>query len=278
MQNSFFSVLLSVYYKEKPEYLCLALDSIWNQTLQPYEIVIVKDGELTDDLKLILSEFSNDKPVKFIVNEQNMGLSYSLNRGLQACSCNWVARMDTDDICFPNRFEKQVQFLNDHPEIDILGSFATKINETGNEIELMKVPVEHKNIYKYIWTNPFIHPSVMFKKDKILSSGGYNPNSGIRMDDYELWFRCAKNKLIFANLQVPLLYYRFFAESIKKRTIKVGIAQLKVGLNGCKMLNLPLMAYIGITIPFIRSLLPYPLNRWYNTLVSKINPRNRKRV
>jgi glycosyltransferase involved in cell wall biosynthesis len=270
-----FSVLLSVYIKENPSYLQLALKSIWDdQTLKPSEIVIVKDGSLTDDLESVLSEFSNDKPVKFIINEQNMGLSFSLNRGLKVCSYNIVARMDTDDICFPDRFEKQIQFLNEHPDIDILGSFAIKIDEKGEKNNLMKVPIDNKLIHKYIWTNPFIHPSVIFRKDKILFSGGYNPDSGIRMDDYELWFRCAKNKLAFANLSFPLLYYRFFADSIKKRNIQVGISQFKVGLNGCRLLNLPLIAYIGITVPLIRALLPYPLNKWFNNLMQKINPRD----
>jgi glycosyltransferase involved in cell wall biosynthesis len=276
MKTTAFSVLMSVYYKEKPEYLLLALDSIWDkQTLKPNEIVIVKDGELTKELESVLSDFATDKPIKFLVNEQNMGLSYSLNRGLQACSCNLIARMDTDDICFPNRFEKQVQFLNEHPKIDILGSFAAKINENGNEIELIKVPVEHENIYRLIWTCPFIHPSVIFRKDKILSIGSYNPDSGVRQDDYELWFRCAKNKLRFANLPEPLLYYRFFADSVKRNNIKVGINQFKVGIKGCKELKYPLKAYLGIYIPLLRSFLPYPLNIWFNNLMVKFNPREK---
>jgi glycosyltransferase involved in cell wall biosynthesis len=272
MEKIKFSVLLSIYKKEKPEYLRLALTSIWTQTLKPDEIVIVKDGKLTDELDTVLLEFAKDKPVKFVINEQNRGLSYSLNKGLSACSYNLVARMDTDDICFPERFEKQIKFFTENSNIDIVGSYAVKIDKKGTELGLMKKPVENRDIHKYIWTNPFIHPTVMFRKDKILLSGGYNPNSGIRMDDYELWFRCAKNKLTFANLPFPLLYYRFFDESIKKRSLKVGITQFKVGFNGCKTLHLPKVAYIGITVPLIRSLLPYPFNRRFNNLMQKFNP------
>jgi glycosyltransferase involved in cell wall biosynthesis len=275
MEKIKFSVLLSVYKKEKPEYLRLALDSIWNQTLKPNQIVIVKDGELTDELESVLSDFSNDKPVKFVVNEQNMGLSFSLNRGLSACTNDLVARMDTDDICFSERFEKQIKFLIDNPDIDIVGSYAVKIDEKGNESELMKVPVLHENIYQLIWICPFIHPSVMFRKDKILSIGSYNPNSGFRQDDYELWFRCAKNKLKLANLPEPLLYYRFFADSVKRNNIKTGISQFKVGLKGCRELKYPLKAYIGICVPLFRSFLPYPVNVWFNNLMIKLNPREK---
>jgi glycosyltransferase involved in cell wall biosynthesis len=270
-----FSILLSVYKKENPSYFRLALNSIWNQTLKPAEIVIVKDGPLTDELEAVLVDFVRYIPVKFVVNEQNIGLAASLNRGLQACSHEIVARMDTDDICFPNRFEKQILYLQQHPEIDILGSFAIKIDENGTEIELMKVPVAHKDIFKLIWASPFIHPSVIFKKKEIISVGNYNPDAGLRQDDYELWFRCAKNKLTFANLPEPLLYYRFFSDSVNRNNIRVGIDRFKVGFKGSRELSYPFFVYAGVTIPLIRSLLPHPLNIWLNKLMIKYNPRSK---
>ena len=274
MDNFHFSVLLSVYCKEKPNYLQLALQSIWDsQTLKPSEIIIVKDGKLTEELELVLSTFAKIAPVKFVINEKNMGLTYSLNKGLKECSYNLVARMDTDDICFFNRFEKQIKYLQQHPEVDVLGGGAIKIDELGNEIELMIVPIEHNKISKLIWTCPFIHPSVMYKKEKVMSIGNYNPNAGVRQDDYELWFRCAINNFNFANLSEPLLYYRFFSNSVKKNNIKVGIDRFKVGFKGCRKLKFPFIAYIGVSVPLIRSLLPYPLNVWFNTLMIKYNPR-----
>ena len=276
MNNLHFSVLLSVYCKEKPNYLQLALQSIWdNQTRKPSEIVVVKDGKLTEELELMLSNFAKTAPVKFIVNEQNMGLAYSLNKGLEACSYDIVARMDTDDICFPKRFEKQIDYLLQHPEIDILGSFATKIDENGKEIGLMIVPIEHDNINRLIWTCPLIHPSVMYKKEKIISIGSYNLNAGVRQDDYELWFRCAINKLKFANLKESLLYYRFSEDNVKKNNICVGINRLKVGFKGCRNLKYPFIAYIGVAVPLIRSLFPYPLNVWFNELMIKYNPKSK---
>ena len=131
-----FSVLLSVYFKENPNYLAKALESIWiNQVLKPTQIVVVKDGALTPELEEVLNDFSKIAPIDYVVNENNIGLSASLNKGLKACKYEIVARMDTDDISCPNRFEKQMAFFNENPGIDILGSFATKIDENGNFID-----------------------------------------------------------------------------------------------------------------------------------------------
>ena len=184
--------------------------------------------------------------------------------------------MDTDDICIPERFEKQVSFLSSHSEVDIVGSYATKIDEYGNDLnELVKVPITHENIMRLIWTCPMNHPTVMYRKDKILSVRGYNPDAGPRQDDYDLWFRCAEKGLHFANIPESLLRYRFFTNSIKKNSIKVGWYRLKVGLHGCRQLHLSLIAYVGVCIPFIRSLLPYPLNLYFQNLMNLINPRNK---
>lgn len=274
MQN--FSVLLSIYNKEKPDDLKLALNSIWqSQSIKPSQIVIIKDGPLTEELDNVLSNFSLVTPTDFILNEKNLGLSASLNKGLFACKHDLVARMDTDDIAYPDRFKKQIYFMNENKHIDIVGSFATKIDEYGIEGDIMRVPISHEEILKYIWTCPFIHPSVMFRKSKIQNIGSYNPNAGPRQDDYELWFRCAINGLKFANIPEPLLYYRFFSDSLRKNNLKVGWHRFKVGFKGCRKLNVPPFAYIGITIPLVRSIMPYPLNKWFQEFMNKINPRHK---
>lgn len=266
-----YTILISVYSKEKPEYLKSALDSIYNQTMLPNEVVLVEDGPIGDDLKQVIVGYPSLKIVRLGTNQ---GLSNALNAGLRYCSNDIVARMDSDDICFPDRFEKQVSYLNSHPEVDIVGAYATKIDEHGNFLnELVKVPISHENIIRLIWTCPMNHPTVMFRKDKLVAVGGYNPNAGPRQDDYDLWFRCAEKGLHFANIPEPLLYYRFFADSIKKNSIKVGWYRLKVGLSGCRRLHLPLIARIGVCIPFFRSLLPYPFNVYFQNLMNCINPR-----
>ena len=141
-----YSVLISVYYKERPIYLKSALDSVLNQTLPPSEIILIKDGPLTVELEKVLSSYDTNL-LKIIPLPNNLGLSKALNIGLKHCSYEFVARMDTDDICYPSRFEKQVLFLQSHPTIDIVGAYATKIDECGNNLEeVIKVPVSHEDI------------------------------------------------------------------------------------------------------------------------------------
>ena len=113
-----FSVLLSVYWKENPDWLRLSLKSIWeDQSLKPAEIVLVKDGPLTDRLETVISQFKQSAPLKIVPLSQNQGLGRALNEGLKFCSFDLVARMDTDDISKPDRFEKQIRFISQHPDI-----------------------------------------------------------------------------------------------------------------------------------------------------------------
>lgn len=267
-----FSVLMSLYIKEKPSYLRQSLESIFKSTLQPSQVVMVLDGPITVEQKSILDDFPQ---LTLVPLEKNGGLSNALNVGLKYCKYEFIARMDTDDICHPERFEKQVKYFENNPAVDIVGTYSFKMNESGVVIGKMTVPINHEDIYKKVWTCPFIHPTVMFKKDSLLVVGGYNPNSGPRQDDYELWFRCADNGLHFANIPEYLLYYRFFADSVKKNSIKIGWWRMKVGLRGCRKLKLPIWARFGVCVPFVRSLLPYPLNIWFNELMIKLNPRNK---
>ena len=114
-----FSVLLSVYIKEQPIFLEQSLASILNQTLIPPEIVLIKDGSLTTELDLIIKKYQNEVPmIKVIQLPQNQGLGKALNEGLKHCSHELVARMDTDDIAKSNRFERQIQVFEEHPEVD----------------------------------------------------------------------------------------------------------------------------------------------------------------
>ena len=266
-----FSVLLSLYAKESPTYLELALDSIYASSLLPTEVIVVKDGPLTNELEQVLKKY---QAIKYVPLTTNHGLSYALNKGLEACKCNLIARMDTDDICHKDRFKKQIDYFDTHPDVDVVGTYAYKIDETGDTIGLLKVPSTHDEIFSKVWTCPFIHPTVMFRKDSILRIGGYNSDAGPRQDDYDLWFRCAWNGFKFANIPEPLFYYRFFSDSIRKNNIKVGWYRFKVGCKGCRKLHFPFWTYIGVFVPFFRSLLPYPLNVYFNKFMEKINPRN----
>ena len=264
---------MSLYDKESPRYLFESLNSLKVQSKPLKELVLVLDGAINDELQNVVDKFIDDIPVEIVQLEKNRGLSEALNIGLRHCSNDWVVRMDTDDVCYPERLEKLSEFISANPKKDIVGSFAKKIDEDGDIGDVIEVPTSSDKIRELVWTCPMIHPTVCFKKDKILDVGGYDSNAGPRQDDYDLWFRCVKAGLTFSNIPEPLLYYRFTDENIKKNNIKVGYYRFKVGYNGLREVGGSPIAYVGIFIPFIRALLPYPLNVWMYKALEKFHPR-----
>lgn len=271
-----FSVLISLYYKESPIYFNIALKSIFEQTVQPEQVVLVIDGPIGNELSGVVKEYQKMYPaLEVYPQEKNKGLSTALNIGLKKCRNEIVFRMDTDDICYSNRFERVLQEYEKNPELEIVGSFATMIDEEGHEIKGMTAPVSQEEICKKVWTCPFIHPTVSFKKSALLRVGSYNPNSGPRQDDYELWFRCVEHGLKCKNIDEPLLYYRFFSDSVNRNNVKVGLWRAKVGLKGSWRCKCSPIAYIGVCYPLFRSLMPGFIRRGMYKMSDKINPRTK---
>lgn len=211
-----FSVLLSLYYKEQPSFLIQSLDSILSQTLLPNEIVLVKDGPLTPKLDSIVSEYENRYPlIKVVPLEKNLGLGKALNEGLKYCSYDLIARMDTDDIAYPKRFEKQVQLMTQHPEIDACSSWIDEfLDSTDNIISTKKLPETNEDIKKYAkHRSPLNHPAVMFRKKTVMAVNGY---SGFP-EDYCLWVKMIMNGSKMYNFQESLLFFRYSPDMIKRR-------------------------------------------------------------
>jgi glycosyltransferase involved in cell wall biosynthesis len=212
-----FSVLLPVYYKEDPNYFRLALESLKNQTLPPSEVVLVKDGSLTLDLEKVIEEYEPLLPFKVLPLDQSNGLGDALHHGLLNCSHEYVARMDSDDICVKERFEKQAMIFMSNPNLDILGSYLKEfVNEVGDLNDIRRVPLRHNEIYSYTFRRcPFNHPTVMFKKSAVLKAGSYK-----RMpffEDYYLWIRMAVAGCQFQNTDEILLNYRIGNNMINRR-------------------------------------------------------------
>ena len=204
-----FSVLMAVYKKEKPLFFKEALRSVFEQSLIPNEVVLVKDGPLTEELEQIIVDFSSkNEQLKVITLEKNQGLGEALRIGLNACSFDLVARMDSDDICKPYRFEKQIAFLKEHKEITIVGSWIEEFSDCKEEIEAIReLPQEDKQLKIFMkWRNPFNHMTVMFRKKDILAVGGYQPF--YLLEDYYLWNRLANANYYFANIGESLLWAR----------------------------------------------------------------------
>ena len=196
-----FSVLLSLYHKESPLFLRQSLTSIFTQTLLPIEVVLVEDGPLTDELYAVIKEFTSQHPeLKVISLPTNRGLGKALNEGLKHCSYDLVARMDTDDIAKPDRFEKQLAIFLEHPEIDVVGAWIDEFEgEVSNVLSMRKVPEQHENILRFAKGRcPVNHPVVMFRKSAVLKAGGYKHFP--LFEDYYLWVRMLMNGARFYNI------------------------------------------------------------------------------
>ena len=214
-----FSVLMSVYYKESPEYLRQSLESIFNQTILPNEIVLIEDGELSDELYRTIDTFLTNYSsiLKIVKLDVNSGLGVALSIGLSHCSYELVARMDTDDIAKPDRFEKQLAIFHRYPEIDVCSAWIDEfVNDVSSVISVRKLPEHHDDIVQFAKSRcPINHPVVMFKKSAVLAAGGYKHFP--LFEDYYLWVRMILNGARFYNIQESLLYFRFSPEMIKRR-------------------------------------------------------------
>lgn len=231
-----FSVLMSVYKKENPSYMRDCLNSVFNQTLQPTEVVLVEDGPLTQELYDLVSNFEkHHSRLKVVPLEKNGGLGKALNEGLKHCSYDYVARMDTDDQCYPTRFEKQIKFLEEHPNIDVVGSLTTEFTDDGNGVKKILstkyFPETVEETERYSWKRcPVEHPAVIFKKQAVLKAGGYQ--HCLLFEDYHLWARMLVNGAKFYNIQEPLLYFRMTEDSFNRR------GGLKYAMNEFKALGM----------------------------------------
>ena len=213
-----FSVLISVYYKEKPEYLKDAINSIFNQTLRPNEVILVEDGKLTDELYNTIKKLQEKyNEIKTVCLKENQGLGPALNEGLKYCSYDIVARMDSDDICMPDRFKIQIDFMEKHPDIDIISGWIDEFyGYKENIISTRKTPETHDEIVKFGKSrNPINHPAAMFKKNVVCNIGGYKAIP--LLEDYDLWVRAILNGSHLYNIQQSLLWFRLSDNAFLRR-------------------------------------------------------------
>ena len=210
-----YSVLMSLYKKEHPEYLRLALDSMINQSVKPDEIVLVEDGPLTDELYAVVEEY---KPyLHIVVNQKNLGLGLALNEGLKACRNELVARMDTDDISKPDRCEKQLKRFEEKPKLAIVGSHIDEfVGTPDNVISQRRVPLTSEDIYEYAKKrSAFNHPAVMYRKSSVLAEGGYSDLK--RNQDVDLFGRMLFKGYKAENIDEALLWFRSSDELAARR-------------------------------------------------------------
>ncbi|MEG1725253.1 MAG: glycosyltransferase [Anaerovoracaceae bacterium] len=214
-----YSVLMSLYKKENPEYLRIAIESMLNQTVKPDEIVIVEDGLLTDELYAVVNEYKAANPTIFVLvkNEVNIGLGLALNNGLKACRNELVARMDTDDISKEDRCEKQLNRFEEKPELAIVGAWVDEFRITQDKvISTRAVPTESNDIYNFAKRrSAFNHPVVMYRKSKVLENKGYCDLR--RNQDVDLFGRMLYSGCKAENIAEALLFFRSNDDLAKRR-------------------------------------------------------------
>lgn len=183
------SVLMTVYIREIAQYLTESIESILNQTVKASEIVIVKDGPVRDEINETLKYYEEKYPgfFKIITLEKNQGSGIASKIGIENCSYELIARMDSDDISMPNRFEKQLKYLKEHLECRLIGSNHIEFTDKGREV-YKHFPSNHKELVKFSKSrNPFSTPSVIMYKEDVLSVGNYR--NKMLFEDYDMWVR-----------------------------------------------------------------------------------------
>ena len=213
------SVLMSIYLKEKPEYVDECFKSLLRQTVKANEWVVVEDGPLTEEMYHVLDQYQIDYPglLKRVPLEKNQGLGLALKAGVSACSYELIARMDTDDIARDDRFETQILEFKNNPKLDVCGSHIIEFEGNPEHVlSVRKGPLTHEGIVQYQKTrSAFNHMSVMFKKSSVLKAGNYEHCP--LMEDDLLWTRMILSGAVCSNINDYLVYARTGSDMIARR-------------------------------------------------------------
>ena len=268
-----FSILMSIYHKEKPNYFNRCMQSIWDeQTVKPNEIVLVQDGELTDELYKIIDSWKDrlQDILKIIPLEKNIGTGGAKKIGVENCNFDFIAVMDTDDIATPKRFEKQLEFLEKHQEIDVVGTYIKEIDEHENVLkDIVKFPLSHDDLYDFFsQRDPLAHPTTMFRRSFFEKAGNYGTDLHLA-EDTLLWYHGFMAGCTFANLDFIGLHFRRTEDFYTRRAnIQKGIGLLKYRiLHINRKLKYGLKADLSAIAYFLISMAPSSIKKFlYTTL------------
>ncbi len=218
--NVKFSVLMSVHSGENPGYLDQCLDSINSQILPPDEIVLVEDGPLTAALYDVIARWQDvfGGGFKPVILGENLGFAEALNKGLEQCFFDWVARMDTDDAAYSERFMEQMNFIENNPGVDVVGAWIEEYDDNMDSATgIRKVPETHDEIVRFgKWRSPLNHMTVVYRREAVLKASGY-PRHLRKMQDYGLWAKLILSGARFHNIAKPLVRVRAGAEFLVRR-------------------------------------------------------------
>lgn len=225
-----YSVLMTVYKNDNPNWVDLALQSMFNQTVLPSEIVLIEDGPVSEKIERVISNYSalNSIPIRLFKNDINIGLGATLKKGVELCQFNFIARMDADDISEKTRCEKILKLMVENPNICLAGSDVAEFEgDISNIKAYVRLPQKMNDILKFAKRRvPIRHPSIIFKKEDILEVGNYKPL--LRSQEYDLIIRLLINGKIISNVDEILLYQRIDENFYKRRGgLRKGITLAK---------------------------------------------------
>lgn len=231
------SVLMSVYNQKKPEQLEAAIQSVLKQTFTDFEFIIYNDGSDEETSARLQKYIDVDKRIRLIEDEVNRGLAYSLNACIDVAKGKYLARMDDDDICDPDRFMVQYDYLERHKDIALVGCNAKLIDDKG--VWGIRQMPEYPDEKSFLRFSPFIHPTVMIRREVLEATNGYNASKEtLRCEDYELFMRLWKEGYKGYNIQLDLFSYREERTSYKKRKFKYRMDEMRLRYRNFKELGL----------------------------------------
>lgn len=214
-----YSVLMSIYAKVKACELIRSINSMLQQTVPPSEIVIVKDGVVSGEVLEVLDGYGKEYGglFKVIGYEQGRGLWYALDYGIQACSFDLIARMDSDDYSLPERIEKELDAFEVDPSLDCVGTRVVEFEgDIENPVSLVELPSEHDDILRFGRLRcPYRHPTLLYRKEAVIAAGGYQEMPFF--EDFDLFLRMAKNGARFRNIEAPLVYMGTDSDFFRRR-------------------------------------------------------------
>lgn len=265
------TVLLPVYNAER--FIAEAVQSVLNQTFTDFELLVIDDGS-TDRSAEIIKRFS-DPRIRYLKNETNQRLIKTLNRGLLEAKGEFIARMDSDDVCFPQRLERQLQFFKREQDVSVAGTFAIRIDETGRHGSLIQKPVGSE-LARSVWLpTPLLHPTVMMRRN-LVDKGFVYDETCLHCEDYDLWIRLAQAGYRLENLPAPMLFYRVHSGGISLQNRDLQLENsFKIFLRHYPGVDPTYAEYCGLIgarggLPWRRRLQllrklfrDHPLSRWH---------------
>ena len=250
------SVIMSVYNQKDKKQLEEAIQSVLKQTFHDFEFIIYNDGSDREVSEYLRKYIETDKRIRLIEDPINRGLAYSLNACIDVAKGKYLARMDDDDICDPDRFRVQYEFLEKHSEIAYVGCNAKLIDEKGVwGIRQMPEYPEEKSFLRF---SPFIHPTVMIRREILENENGYNASKdNLRCEDYELFMRLMKRGYRGHNIQLNLFSYREEQNSYKKRKFKYRMDEMRLRYHNFKELGLLFpLGWVYVLRPVVAAFVP----------------------